>query len=127
MALLFCDGFDHYTTMTDKWTTAGAWSIGAYGRFGTNGVRNGGSTDAYSPSFANSTVVIAGLAYMPVINSNDGNSRDVICFVDGVSTQVNFMLNTNYTIGAWRAGNTLLGSGTTVFRPGAGTTSRPRC
>lgn len=43
MALRFCDGFDHYATadITKKWTSpiqSGAPNIGAYGRFGTNGV-----------------------------------------------------------------------------------------
>lgn len=41
MALLFCDSFDHYTTLTDKWTNnvGGNISIGSFGRNSTSGVR----------------------------------------------------------------------------------------
>ena len=115
MTLLFCDGFDHYTTMSQKWSNPGQWSIGAYGRFGTNGARLYSFGHAYSPPFANSTVLIAGVAYMPQINSNDGNERHIICFRDLSSVQVAIMLTPTYRIGAYR-GSTLLGSGTTYLR-----------
>jgi len=39
MGLLFVDGFDHYATVTQKWPNNVGGAIGAYGRFGTNGMR----------------------------------------------------------------------------------------
>ncbi len=39
MSLIDCDSFDHYTTVTHKWLVNGVPTIGAFGRFGTNGLR----------------------------------------------------------------------------------------
>jgi len=75
MALLFCDGFDHYATadVLKKWSGYNTdLTIGAYGRFGSSGVRLGqyGVGGVYKTFTTGFATAIAGFAfYLPDVRS----------------------------------------------------------
>jgi hypothetical protein len=65
MALLFCDGFDHYSTYTDKgWVGGGNYapSISGNGRFGTSSLRMGDARASASIFVGNHTQGVVGFA-----------------------------------------------------------------
>lgn len=69
MVLVFADSFDHYTTAQAlrKWTTAGAHSIGAGGRFGSGAILAGGGGGSSRKTCTNASgdTIIVGFAYKP--------------------------------------------------------------
>lgn len=90
MGLLFIDGFDHYTTITQKYgSVVGTMAIGAYGRFSTNGMRNNGHGDYVNLSLpASYQTIYTGFAVYVYTSPAGGTTKGLISFVEGTYTQV---------------------------------------
>lgn len=99
MGVLFIDSFDHYTTLEQKWTvnTSTGLSIGAYGRFSTNGRS---STHAYGyitkTGLGNQTTLYVGLALQ--VNVVTNGKRNFISFLDGSTVQCCLCVDSNGTL-----------------------------
>lgn len=113
MALLFADGFDNYTTLTDKYDGYAQWggvvAIGAsYGRMGTSGLRvdtyNEGVLKTLGGNYDN---VIFGFAFCrPII----GQGGPMLCsFYDNSTQQLYCLLANDGSNLYWKNG-----SGTTL-------------
>ena len=85
MALIFCDGFDHYATadIYSKWSIQSSGVIGGYGRFGTNGwYANGGWMGGLRTPLSWSTQGTIGFAFMP------NNDWHMCSLMSGTTNQV---------------------------------------
>ena len=123
MALIFCDSFDHYATanLLSKWTTisGGTFTVGSYGRFGTNGLLMGPAGYAV-PGFyirkefsSLAFVATVGCAfYLPDLGLPGG----VIGLFSGSTYQVRLYHDTSYPgrLLLTRDGTASLGSMTTL-------------
>jgi len=85
MTLLFCDSFDYYTTVLQKWTTTSGGSITNNGRNGTDSMRFSQCTN-YSRLVLDSTyqTLTAGVAFKITLI---GDSGRIISFNDSASYQ----------------------------------------
>ena len=122
---LFCDSFDHYTTVTDKWTSSylspasggnpSTTTIGAYGRGGTNGLQchiGGAATVIAAASSLLSrglnaalTTGYIGLAYnTDTIDLN--SNRSILGIRDGNVVQLVVVLRTDGSIDIRRGDST---------------------
>lgn len=107
MALLFCDGFDHYATAdgSKKWNTFGGTIEASNGRRGTGNMAS--SSSACRKTLAsNYATLVVGVA---VSFTNTTNAVNFIRLMDGASVQVGVQLNVGGTLQVERNG-TLLGS-----------------
>jgi hypothetical protein len=115
MAILFCDSFDHYTTLSHKYASvSGSPSIGAFGRFSTSGLRSS-NQNVYPvvPLTGNPATTIVHFA----INTDSmGAGRCIAHWVDGGSPQLTVVLNTDGSVTV-RRGDT---SGTILGTSSAG-------
>jgi hypothetical protein len=121
MALLFCDGFDHYATadLTKKWTAAGSGAtIGTAGRDGSGNLATTAASAGWAgKSFASVAALVIGVRFK--YTSISGNPRLMTLF-DGVSQQCELKLNSDGTLSVLRNG-TALTDGTSVVSLVAGT------
>ena len=110
MALLFCDSFDHYTTVLQKWGNAYS-SIGAFGRFGTSGLQDSsGATLTKTLPSSYGTLIIGAAVLLP--NRNAGR---IFSFHDTGSQQVELRVNSSGQLLVTRAGIGIGSTGTTVL------------
>jgi len=115
MALLWCDGFDHYGTSTTKMLD-GAWAeaggavtlSSANPRTGTYHIRQSGGTTASTTNIrrvlggAKTTVGMGGAFYLPALPSGN-NSQRLFQFADATNTiQITIVCQSTGTIEAWR-------------------------
>jgi hypothetical protein len=110
MALLFCDSFDHYTTLTQKWdaVSANVAISSASARFGTaGGFRNNDqSIRVIRKSFGtNATTLIAGAAFQPG-SLSAGNQSGILAFADGGTAQVTVLCDSTGQLTMNRGTNT---------------------
>src|SRR5439155_547454 len=114
MSLLFCDSFDHYTTVLQKWTTdAGTHTIGAFGTNGTNSVRSSSTgTLAKTLPGGSKATLVAGCNFRTVTFPN--TAKQVIGFRDSGTDQCDVRVKLDGTLQVTRNG-TVLGTGTTVL------------
>jgi len=108
MTLLFCDGFDHYTTVLDKWTTNDSGTItAAEGRNGTAGMKYGGYQSYTRKTLSSSNQVLtAGVAlYVPSLTQVAGVI--VLAFLDNGSYQCDVRVNADATLKITRNNTTL--------------------
>jgi hypothetical protein len=122
MALLFCDGFDHYAAadINKKWGNSGSWQTisAGQGRFGTAAIYCQDVTPLTSPTVTNTDVMICGFAYR--WGTASSLNRSIPAFNDGGNgVQVYLRLNSNYSLQAYRGDGTTLGTGTTKISLGA--------
>lgn len=118
MSLLFIDGFDHYQT-TDlglKWTiytgnSALSPTIGAYGRFSTNGVKLNSAYQRISRPVGTHSAYIVGFAVY--ITTLPPSSRFLVGLIDGTTNQTELTINTTGTISLTRGGSSVTG-GTSI-------------
>lgn len=111
MSLLHADSFDHYTTLTQKWSTASGASIGAFGRFGTNGYRQTGNSNRLKKSgLPNSATMIMGVAFRTSGAPDDagGNVLYVMSLLDSTSEQVVLRLGTDLLLRLYRGNSATL-------------------
>lgn len=111
----FQDGFEHYTTILDKWsaTNGGNQGIGAYGRNGSQGlyaVHNVGGCRKDLP--ASYGTLICGFAFQRTVAGTSGLS--FFYFTDANTEQVSLRLSAGGTAELTRQG-TVLATGTTVL------------
>lgn len=122
MALIFCDGFDHYATAdgTKKWNTFGTGvSIQA-----TSGRRSLGCMQfSGNTRFADKTLpssyqtLIVGFA----LDAAAGNTTDIMRFLDGATVHTGLFLTANNAISAFRGSNaTVLGTSANNVVPASG-------
>lgn len=126
MALLFCDGFDHYATadILKKWTNRDAYTNTTITTGGRNGGKrlalNGLLSSVYynfvSKTIAARQILICGFAFSVSILPT--TILSTFAFRDVATDQVAFRLNSDGTLTATRAGTAL---GTTVNNISAGT------
>jgi hypothetical protein len=114
MALRWCDSFDHYTTIGQKYDSVGGSVSFVTGRFG-NGLR---VTDGNQPGFAykylgaGHATWIVGFAFN--LNADAGASKDIFYLLDGTSIQVYLQYETGTRrIRLLNGSGALLGTGTT--------------
>lgn len=113
MTLLFCDGFDHYTTVSQKWdSTNGSPTIGSgTGRFG-NGLGMGDTNHGVIKQFTANQSWVLGIAFR-VMSSGSVN----VIRLDSGSTE---QIHVEQTAGKFHVycGATLIVTGTTIFSSG---------
>lgn len=118
MTLLFCDGFDHYTTnaqLLTKWTSnvsgTAAPSAGN-GRNSTASLRSSSNASISKSLGVNSVTLIGGMAFKE--SDRSGAVGILMEFRDGATVQVGCYANTDGTIVIKRngAGGTALGTST---------------
>lgn len=123
MALLFIDGFDHYTTLTQKWTGAranGADINAAAKRYGTQGLRVGADGGYYRTfSSTPATVVVGAAFYLPSAAYQENSASFALWyFREGLSTiHVTVALTAAGRINITRGGTTSLATGSQVLDP----------
>lgn len=113
MALLFCDGFDHYATadLLKKWrsgtaATAGIVTSGGRRNGGYVNLQNTGST-AMLLSVSNLATVICGFGFNPA----SAGTAAILHFLDSTTTQCTLFYNIGGSLSVYRGnGTTLLGS-----------------
>lgn len=119
MAIIFMDGFDHYTNIISKWTGSNNASIGTTGGRRNGGVYNGNNFHyCYKTLPTSATTMIAGCAFKP---NGTGASRAILNFCEGVTTQhVTLSYESSGKITARRGNDngTILGTGLTVLTSG---------
>ena len=112
MALLFMDGFDHYTSVLLKWNDTFnnggcGTSIGAYGRYATGGVHHfqnipaGAGGGIKKNVTVGSTTAIIGFAFRKN-GSNIGGNCMILSILDSATTQMALYLNTDGTLSVAR-------------------------
>ena len=115
MALLFCDSFDHYATaqLAMKWFSATDFTIGAYGRNGTNGLRSTHNDSyAYKNLAAGIATIYAGFAFK---TSALSYVQPIFAAIETSTQHVDIRIDiTNGKIYATRNGTTLGTSANTV-------------
>jgi hypothetical protein len=122
MALLFIDSFDHYATadLNQKYTNVhSVHTIGAYGRFSTNGLRSSGSNvtpTALSRSITGTDVVFAGFA-LKYTNVADSSGESILSFNEDTTIHVDLRIKPNGTLSFTRNG-TAIGTGTYAVSTG---------
>jgi hypothetical protein len=108
MALLFCDSFDHYTTITQKWTTqANAGIQAGTGRNGTASIQmSGGATprNAIKTLGVNAQTLIAGVAHK---NSRADIAQPIFGFMDAGAWQCEVRMNATGQLQICRNGTVL--------------------
>lgn len=128
MALLFCDSFDHYAIgdINEKWTSgSGSISIGSgRGRFGGNTLlgqpsNNGSYTVTWvNPAGAVQTWIM-GMAFRVSVGA--GSPTAYWRISDGGTIQIEVRRDPSTgKLLVYRGGSTLIATGTTVIREGAG-------
>lgn len=127
MSLLFWDSFDHYATADrlEKYTSVsevfgGTVAIGAFGRFGTNGMRispwQGWRCRIRGPVSGSPDVVTAGFAYqMSIVASG---SMPCFGFMDGATTQVYLLAQADGSLALYGGGSLLGTTPPGTFKPG---------
>lgn len=115
MALLFCDGFDHYATadILKKWDLFGGGSMaigGSYGRNGTAGILF--TTDGVSPLtskyiLSNPATIIVGMAINPPAVSNFNSSWGFIRLRDSDTDHLILYHGGDGSLAVYRAGTSL--------------------
>ena len=113
MGLIFVDGFDHYSTLSEKWDGSAQYAISALGRFSTNGV---GSTDwgAYlGKSLTAIETVYVGFA-INTVNGLPSRNISLLTLYDTGTIQCRFMIptGTNFVRAYKGSTTTLLGTAT---------------
>jgi hypothetical protein len=119
MALLFCDSFDHYTTVLEKWSSVVTMSISSgNGRNGTASIRGSNSYQRSVTKSLGVTVasLIVGVAYRTSDYSGISTGNQVISLLDSGSLQLEVRILTTGRLRITRNGTTL-GTGTTVLTP----------
>ena len=118
MALRFMDGFDHYTTLTQKWNSGGGSISAGNGRYGA-GYRHANAEQLIKGLDAQATWIVGYAAKVQTLPSGSQRMGLLGLFDTGVN-QVNFMLNGAGSIEVRRSGmnGTLLGSGSVVLSEG---------
>jgi hypothetical protein len=116
MALIFIDGFDHYSTadISKKWAGFGGGTVNSSGgrRSGGCYVASSNSSTYLIKAFANSATVVAGCAfYLPSISG--GGHAMVMALGDGGSAQLTLAAAPDGTLKLWQGAinNVLLGTG----------------
>lgn len=106
MALLFCDSFDHYTSLTQKWIAATMAVSAGTGRNGTASVR-ANTLNLYCRKFlgVQRQTLIAGLAFKT--NSVITATLLPIAFMDGTSWQCEARISTSGLLRITRNGTVL--------------------
>jgi hypothetical protein len=106
MTLLFCDGFDHYTSITDKWNGGIANFYAGEGRFGTSAFRLGDSNaSAVKNIGVNASTIIVGMSIRFTYFGTVDPFR-VACFRDNGAMQLGFYVSSSGFPVIW-AGSTL--------------------
>lgn len=121
MALVFCDSFDHYTTVSDKWSSSSGGTIGAYGRNSTNGCRLAGVSafiDFVQKNLttAHATVTVgAGFRfnYTDIVAGYYTASRTIIDFRDDSTAHVSVRISPIGRLQVINGDGTVLATGTT--------------
>jgi len=101
MAVLHKDSFDHYTTLSDKWTfgAAGNMSISSgNGRNGTNSLRTTYDNAGVAVSHAQLTTLIAGVAFKIPTTLPAGQCLLGYCVAATNYVQISVVLNTSKRI-----------------------------
>src|SRR5207249_1015486 len=116
VALLFVDSFDHYTTITQKWTTFVSGSIGAFGANGTNGLRNTGAPATLAKTLPGGSkgTLVCGLNFRTSGTAAVGSPFELVAFRDSGTIQIDVRMKSDNTLQITRNG-TVLGTGTTVL------------
>lgn len=121
MALLFWDSFDHYNTAKTltKWTyaaggLASSYSIGAYGRYSTNGLRiqrdPGQSLVVRRSLFGATPATLVAGASVEFITALPSTYATVWQFLDLITVQLQLRLNSDGSLEVYRGGAVSLGS-----------------
>lgn len=121
MTLLFTDSFDHYVTADiakKGYVTASSNTIGAFGRFGTNGLRSGNSIVAGTPWVLPSALatIIVGLA---VRFDTVATIPPIIQLYDGTTLHLSVVVHSTGKIRVIRGDGTVLATGATTLSPTA--------
>jgi hypothetical protein len=125
MALLFCDGFDHYASadIPAKYSSVvGAWTVGATGRT-SNGITTSSSpSNSLCKSIPSSSTLIAGVASK---SGAGGSSGILFQFSDSTAptSQIAIQINTSYQIfvslgnvaAMFYSGGTILGVSAPIY------------
>jgi hypothetical protein len=130
MALLFMDGFDHYSApgggnTPSKWDGydqygAGGGTAAGSGRIGGNAmtVGNGGKPNGFYRDYPNTTTMIVGVGvYFPSVPStySGGGGVNMLMLRDVGTTQVYLSVNGSNKFVVYRGDGTLLGTGTATL------------
>jgi hypothetical protein len=83
MSLLFIDGFDTYTTLSEKYDTTSGGNIGAFGRNGTNGYRG---SSAFTKNIPAMQEAIVGFAFREA--GIPAGNHALVEFMDGGTVQL---------------------------------------
>ncbi len=119
MTLLFCDSFDHYTTVTQKWDSVGSGGAAISSGNGRNGTSSGRATNLDGGFRSNSvgakSTLILGVAFRYPAGYSSSEFV-LLSFRDGASAQCDLRLTPARTLKITRAG-TALGTGSAVLSP----------
>lgn len=116
--LIYYDGWDDYTSLTDYWSghPASIEVVSAAARTGSYGLRlknNVQHSPQITRTFSGSTTCIVGFAYR-LPTAMVGSQNRLVAFRDGNTTQTDVRINTNGTLSVTRNGTTLATGSSTL-------------
>lgn len=98
--LLFCDSFNHYTTVLDKWQQSGS-SIGAGGRHGSNGLVCPSGGVSFKTIPVNAPSLVSGVAF--TITDPGTENQTILSFRESGNDQISVHFNNaNNRLEVWR-------------------------
>lgn len=108
MALLFADGFDHYTSGSQKWdfVSGGSFSTN-FGRLGSVGLELGGNQAWGKLLGTNASTLVAGTNFKTT-RIDSGQPQGILGFYDNGSNQCNVTLNAGSMFLEVRRGSTVI-------------------
>lgn len=118
MSLIFMDGFDHYSSVLDKWSVASAFGISSGGVDGSNMLYYGGNiaTGEYAHiNLGDHADAVIGFDFK--INAMTTGPMQFLCLMDGGTPQFSLWIDGNTSeIVACRGGNIIFGMPTDLGR-----------